>query len=130
MAGDESEGEYSFLFSEHLLEAKVISQEEANKALSLAMEKGIISKEEREDVLRLDLIVAGTLLSTKEPVLVAVEISYTIEEPDVQRAVKRAEILKKAVDRKVLSAVVGNRISKNAQKLLTKTECLSILASE
>ncbi|MFZ8786842.1 hypothetical protein [Thermocrinis sp.] len=94
------------------------------------MEKGIISKEEREDVLRLDLIVAGTLLSTKEPVLVAVEISYTIEEPDVQRAVKRAEILKKAVDRKVLSAVVGNRISKNAQKLLTKTECLSILASE
>jgi len=130
VAGDESEGEYSFLFSEHLLEAKVISQEEANKALSLAMEKGIISKEEREDVLRLDLIVAGTLLSTKEPVLVAVEISYTIEEPDVQRAVKRAEILKKAVDRKVLSAVVGNRISKNAQKLLTKTECLSILASE
>ena len=130
MVGDESEGEYSFLFSEHLLEAKVISQEEANKALSLAMEKGIISKEEREDVLRLDLIVAGTLLSTKEPVLVAVEISYTIEEPDVQRAVKRAEILKKAVDRKVLSAVVGNRISKSAQKLLTKTECLSILASE
>jgi len=116
-------------FSEHLLEAKVIDQEDANKSLSLAMEKGIVSKEEREDVLRLDLIVAGTLLSTKEPVLVAVEVSYTIMEPDVQRAVKRTKILQKAVDRKVLPAVIGCRISKNAKKLLTKSECLSILVS-
>jgi hypothetical protein len=59
-----------------------------------------------------------------------VEVSYTIAKPDVQRAVRRAEILKKAIDRKVLPAVVGYRISKNARKLLTKTECLSILVSD
>lgn len=119
-----------FFFSEHLLDAKVIDQEEINKALSLAMEKGIISKEEREDVLRLDLIVEGTLLSTEEPVFVAVEVSYTTAEPDVQRTVRRAEILKKATGIKVLPAVVGYRISKKAKKLLTKTECLSILVSD
>ncbi len=117
-------------FSEHLLSARVIDQEEANKALSLAMENGIISKEEREDVLRLDLIVEGTLLSTKEPVLVAVEVSYTISEHDVQRAVRRAEILKKVMGRKVLPAVVGCRIAEGTEKLITKTGCLRVLALE
>jgi hypothetical protein len=120
---------FSF-FSEHLLDAKAVEQEEINKALSLAMEKGIISKEEREEVLRLDLVIEGTLLSTKEPVFVAVEVSYTIDQNDVQRAVRRAEILKKATGGMVLPAVVGCRISKNAQKLVAKTECLSILASD
>jgi hypothetical protein len=117
-------------FSEHLSNVKLVGQKRVNKILSLAIEKGIISKEEREDVLRLDLIVEGTLLSTEEPVFVAVEISYTIAENDVQRAVKMAEILKKATGRKVLPAVVGYRISKKAKKLLTKTERLSILASD
>jgi hypothetical protein len=64
-------------FSEYLLDAKAIDQEKSNKDLSLAMKKGIISREERVDVLRLDLIIEGTLLNTEEPVLVAVEVSYT-----------------------------------------------------
>jgi hypothetical protein len=117
-------------FSEYLSDVKLVGQKKIKKVLSLAVEKGTISKEEMEDVLRLDLIVEGTLLSTKEPVLVAVEVSYKISGYDVQRAVKRAKILQKAVDRKVLPAVVGCRISKNAKKLLTKSECLSILVSE
>jgi hypothetical protein len=117
-------------FSEHLADVKLVGQKRINKILSLAIEKGIISKEEREDVLRLDLIVEGNLLSTEEPVLIAVGVSYTIAEPDVRRAIRRAEILKKATGRKVLPAVVGYRISKNARKLLTKTECLSILVSD
>ncbi len=119
-----------FFFSEHLLDARVIDQEKINKALSLAMKEGVISKEERVDVLKLDLIIEGTLLSTEEPVLIAVEVSYTISEPDVRRAVRRAEILKRALGKKVLPAVVGYRISKNARKLIAKTGCLSILASE
>ncbi len=117
-------------FSEHLLDARVIDQEKINKALSLAMENGIISKEERVDVLRLDLIIEGTVLNTEEPVLVAVEVSYTIDKPDVQRAVRRAEILKKVMGRKVLPAVVGCRISEGTEKLITKTGCLRVLASE
>ncbi len=117
-------------FSEHLLSARVSAQEKTAQALALAIEKGIISKEEREDVLRLDLIIEGTLLNTEEPALVAVEVSYTIDKPDVQRSVRRAEILKKGMDKKVLPAVVGCRISKNAKKLITKTGCLQVLASE
>jgi len=117
-------------FSEYLLNAKAAGQDKISKALSLAVEKGIISKEERKDVFRLDLIVEGTLLSTEEPVLVAVEVSYTIDKPDVQRAVKRAEILKKAMDKKVLPAVVGYRIAEGTEKLITKKGCLKVLVVE
>jgi len=117
-------------FSEYLLNAKAAGPDKISKALSLAVEKEIISKEERKDVFRLDLIVEGNLLNTKEPVLVAVEVSYTICGPDVQRAVRRAEILRKAMDRKVLPAVVGCRISKNAQKLITKKGCLKVIVLE
>jgi predicted transcriptional regulator len=120
---------FSF-FSAHFLDAKVISQDKVNELLSLAMEKGIISAEEREDVLRLDLIIEGTLLSTKEPVLMAVEVSYTIDKFDVQRVVRRADILKKAMGRKVLPAVVGYRIAEDTKKLITKNGCVAVLVSE
>jgi hypothetical protein len=119
-----------FFFSEYLLNAKAAGQDKISKALSLAVEKGIISKEDRKDVFRLDLIVEGNLLSTKEPVWVAVEISYTIAENDVQRVVKRAEILKKATGRKVLPAVVGYRIAEGTQRLITKKGCLQVLVPE
>jgi hypothetical protein len=117
-------------FSEYLSDAKAIDQEKINKALSLAMKEGIISKEERVDVLRLDLIVEGTLLNTEEPVLIAVEVSYTIDDFDVQRAINRAKILEKVMGRKVLPAVVGYKITKKAQNLIEKEEVLKVIVSE
>jgi hypothetical protein len=117
-------------FSEHLLDARAIDQEKINKYLFLAMEKGTISKEERIDVLRLDLIIEGTLLNTGEPVLVAVEVSYTIDDFDVQRAINRAKILEKAMDKRVLPAVVGYKITKKAQNLIEKEGVLKIVFSE
>jgi replicative superfamily II helicase len=117
-------------FSEYLLDAKTIDQEKINKYLSLAMKKGIISKEKRVDVLRLDLIIEGTLLNTGEPVLVAVEVSYTIDDFDVQRAINRAKILEKVMDKRVLPAVVGYKITKKAQNLMEKEGVLKIVFSE
>jgi hypothetical protein len=117
-------------FSEYLLDARAIDQEKINKDLFLAMEKGTISKEERVDVLRLDLIIEGTLLNTGEPVLVAVEVSYTIDDFDVQRAINRAKILEKVMDKRVLPAVVGYKITKKAQNLMEKEGVLKIVFSE
>jgi F0F1-type ATP synthase epsilon subunit len=117
-------------FSEYLLDARAIDQEKINEDLSSAMEKGIISKEERVDALRLDLIIEGTLLNTGEPVLVAVEVSYTIDDFDVQRAINRARILEKALGKKVLPAVVGYKITKKAQNLMEKEGVLTVVFSE
>jgi hypothetical protein len=102
-------------FSEYLLDAKAIDQEKINKDLSLVMKKGIISREERVDVLRLDLIIEGTLLNTEEPVLVAVEVSYTIDDFDVQRTINGAKIWERATGKRVLPAVVGYEITKKSK---------------
>jgi hypothetical protein len=120
----------SSFFSEYLLSARVIDQDEIKPSLFLAIEKEMISKEEMEELCRLDLIVEGSLISTKDPVLVAVEVSCKIEDYDVQRAVRRAEILEKATNRKALPAVVGYRIIKSTNKLITETGCLKVLVSE
>jgi hypothetical protein len=105
-----------FFFSEYLLDAKAIDQEKMNKDLSLAMKKRIISREERVDVLRLDLIIEGTSLNTEEHVLVAGEISYTsLDYFDMQRATKRAKILERATGKRVLPPVVGYEITKKSK---------------
>jgi hypothetical protein len=117
-------------FSEYLMDARAVSQEEIKQTLSLVVEKGIISKEELEDVLRSDLIVKGTLLNTNEPVLLAVEVSCRIGKHDVERAVRRAKILEKATNRKGLPAVVGYIASEQVQKLITEKGCLKVLVSE
>ena len=117
-------------FSEYLLDAKAIDQEKINKDLSLAMKKGIISREERVDVLRLDLIIKGTLLNTEGPVLVAVEVSHTIDDFDVRRTINRAKILEKATDKRVLPAVVGYEITKKAQDLMEKEGVIRGVFSE
>ena len=44
--------------------------------------------------------------------LVAVEVSYTIDDSDVQRVINRAKILEKVMDKRVLPAVVGYKITK------------------
>jgi hypothetical protein len=56
------------------------------------------------------------LLNTGEPVLVAMEVSYTIDDFDVQRAINRAKILEKAMYKRVLPAVVGYKITKKSPK--------------
>ncbi len=70
------------------------------------------------------------MLNTGEPVLVAVEVSYTIDDFDVQRAINRAKILEKVMDKRVLPAVVGYKITKKAQNLIEKEGVLKVVFSE
>jgi len=63
-------------------------------------------------------------------VLVAVKVSYTIDDFDVQRAINRARILEKALGRKVLPAVVGYKTTKKAQNLIEKEGALKVVFSE
>jgi outer membrane murein-binding lipoprotein Lpp len=53
-----------------------------------------ISEEEHDQVLACDLLWGGKLKSTKEEIVLVVEISWLAEAYDVERAVKRAHILR------------------------------------
>lgn len=62
--------------------------------------------------------------------LVAVEVSYTIDDSDVQRAINRAKILEEVMDKRFLPAVVGYKITKKAQNLMEKEGVLKVGFSE
>jgi len=89
-----------------------ISSIEENLEMSL-------SREEFRDLILLDLLVKGKMRSIEgEPeVWLAVEVSSTIDENDVERAVRRANFLKKA-GFKALPAVAGENIKDTALNLL------------
>jgi hypothetical protein len=68
-------------------------EEKAVEILWDAYKRGQISKEERDEVLSADLLWSGE--RDGKFVVLVVEVSFTISQEDVERAKKRAEILRK-----------------------------------
>ena len=63
--------------------------------LQEALDSGRISEEEYLHALASDLLWGGRLRATGEPVVLVVEASWRVEEPDVARALERAAVLRK-----------------------------------
>jgi len=102
---------------------KIKDKSELFDELDEYVEKGIISQEEENDVSELDLIVSGILKNTKEEVYIAIEISYKIGNNDIDRVIRRKEILERVYKKKVIPLIVGKEILK---KLKVKLKNLNV----
>jgi predicted RNase H-like nuclease (RuvC/YqgF family) len=80
------------VFGRVILKGKTF-EEKAAEILWDAYKRGQISKEERDEVLSADLLWSGE--RDGKFVVLVVEVSFTISQEDVERAKKRAEILRK-----------------------------------
>jgi chromosome segregation ATPase len=80
------------VFGRIILKGKTF-EEKAAEILGDAYKRGQISKEERDEVLSADLLWSGE--RDGKFVVLVVEVSFTISQDDVERAKKRAEILRK-----------------------------------
>jgi hypothetical protein len=67
---------------------------EIGEYLEKAEENGQISDPEHEQVLACDLLWGGKLKSSKEELFLVVEVSWSAEATDIERATKRAAILR------------------------------------
>ncbi len=87
---------------------KVIDIQQWAEKLDDAEEQGLITPEEREQALNLDIL----LRAKKEgrDLLLAVEVSYTVEEKDAVRALERANIFYKLYQIETIPVVVGVEI--------------------
>jgi hypothetical protein len=103
---------------------RVISLEKLPDILEEAVDKGVISDEEREDALNVDLVVEGILKSNKEEVVLVCEVSSTADITDVERANKRAIIIGKAFNKKSIPVVVGKEVTNEAKE---KSEPLGVI---
>ena len=75
-----------------------------------AEDRGLITREQSEDLQRLDLVFRGQRRGEDSPTLVAAEVSITIGDSDIDRAASRGSLLEQACQMPVLTAVVGTRI--------------------
>ena len=79
-----------------LLTAGRDATEEVVRCLRAAQQASRVSAEEYQGVLNADLLWSGELWETGEEVILVLEASWKVHENDVERAVQRAEILRRA----------------------------------
>ncbi len=113
-----------------LRKCKIKEKSELFDELDKYVEEKVISEEEEEDVSELDLIISGMLKSTREEVYVAIEISYKIGDYDIERVMRRREILQKVYKRKVIPILIGKEISNKIKNKLKNLGIGFILVSD
>jgi hypothetical protein len=79
-----------------LLTAGQDATQEVVQRLRAAQQASRVSAEEYQSVLNADLLWSGELWDTGEEVVLVLEASWTVHESDVERAVQRAEVLRRA----------------------------------
>ena len=94
--------------------AKAIPLEELSEILETALDEGRLSEDEVKDVMDSDLVVRG-VMEGREAYLV-VEVSWGIGVGDVERASRRAEVLRK-LGLETRGVVAGRGITADAKEL-------------
>jgi hypothetical protein len=79
-----------------LLTAGRDATQEVIQRLRVAQQANRVSAEEYQSVLNADLLWSGRLWDTGEGVVLVLEASWKVHESDVERAVQRAEVLRRA----------------------------------
>ena len=90
-----------------------------DRQVESAEASGVITEDESDELLLLDLIVSGTRTGTRERVYVGIEVSITANDDDVNRAVGRAEILMKVTGGPVIAVIIADRVEAQQTELAT-----------
>jgi len=90
----------------------VLAPEDLARLLEEAEERGVVSQEEVEEVLRADLVCSGRLQEgRKQKAWAVVEVSWVVGEEDVRRAADRAAAWQKVVSEPVLAVAAGQQVA-------------------
>lgn len=97
---------YYAFFGKILRKSKLIPIPELLPLLEEAEERGVITEEQFDSFLKIDLVIEGQIKATKKPVVLAVEVSFSLYEEDIDRASSRADILAQLLKKEVIPTVV------------------------
>ncbi len=98
------------------------NDEDLDQLLEEAESRGAITEEEADELLLLDLIVAGTQRADHARVYVAAEVSITANQDDVNRAADRADILRRVTGIPTRPVVIADRMAESHQQLADEKE--------
>ncbi|MEJ5300526.1 MAG: hypothetical protein WHS38_06005 [Thermodesulforhabdaceae bacterium] len=105
-------------FGRLIRRCRLISIEDLAEVLEDAVDKGLISESEKQEGLLLDGVVRGITkdLQAKE-VLLAFEVSITVDLKDVERASVRADIIARTYGIETIGVVLGKEVNPQASDL-------------
>lgn len=113
-------------FDKLLRRLHVLSQEELNERLEDACEKGVITDDERHDVLLADLVATGRREPDRVQTHMVAEVSAKIDSRDVERALRRAQTLAK-LGTPVMAVVAGKSITDEAAETAAELGVLQVM---
>ncbi len=105
-------------FSDLLRKIHALSSEELAELLDDAESRGAITPADRRDLIYSDVVVRGLRRDSGELAYLVVEVSVVVDDHDVERALRRAELLARAVKRPAIPVVAGERLAPEAEPLL------------
>jgi len=114
----------------YIRKCRIKDKSEIADELDEYVERNIISESERDEVLLLDILVIGISKRTNEEIYIAVEVSYKIGDYDVERAIKRMEILKRIYKKEVIAVIIGKEISDKTEMKLKNLNIDFILIND
>ena len=100
-------------FSGLIRRCRVVGSSQLNELLEDAVDRGVLSQGDLNNVTLADLVVRGRRLADRQEVMVVVEISWVIDRNDVRRAADRAALLAK-MGTPVMPVVAGVSITEPA----------------
>jgi cell division protein FtsB len=121
---------YYAYFGRLLKKSKLISFEVLQESLEEAVEVGLITEDEADEIRWLDLLISGIIKSNQKEVLLGVEVSYSIYEEDISRASRRSDILATLFKKEVIPTIVGVEISEELMKSAEERGVLVIKVSD
>lgn len=92
-------------FGEIVRRAKWVTGDELDDLLLEALSKGLINEDEQKELMRADLIVRG--VREGQIAWLVVEVSGTVDTEDVDRAIRRSQLLARCVSEPVSAVVAG-----------------------
>ncbi len=108
---------------------KLIDNARLADLLDEAVDVGVISEEDKDQVLYADGVVKGKSRKDGGEAWILFEISTVVDGHDVSRAVERAEILQKAVKGVVIPAVIGKNYAIPVEEVKSKGVIAVVVSS-
>jgi chromosome segregation ATPase len=104
-------------FSPLVRRIRVIAHEELAHLLEEAQEQGLVSEQEVDDALAVDVVARGRSRQTDKDIVIVAEVSAAIYPEDVRRALSRAQVIGRVLRLEAIPVVAGLRITPAAEAL-------------
>lgn len=116
-------------FGKLILKCRLIDNIELANIIDDAMldNKVVVTDDERDDALRIDVVVTGFLRHNKEKkVFMAGEVSMVVDKTDVERAARRTKTIEKCLGIPGIPVVIGDEYTEGAKKAAEELQVILI----